>query len=75
MVSNSKYRFNSPRSFPEGAEKKLFFNSDNKKFLLKTNGKVTESLILLFFWLGVLQLSVGGWWWRGAETLVSGRLK
>ena len=35
--------------FPERVNKSLFFDSDIKKSLLKTNGGETESLILLFF--------------------------
>ena len=49
VVSGLQYYFGSPGSFPEGVYKSLFFNSDIKNFLLKTNGGETESLILLFF--------------------------
>ena len=54
VVSNIEYNLRSPGSFPKGVYKNLFFNSDIKNFSLKTNGGETESLILSFFFFGVL---------------------
>ena len=54
VVSNIEYNLRSPGSFPKEVYKNLFFNSDIKNFPLKTNGGETESLILSFFFFGVL---------------------
>ena len=48
-ISNSEYNFSNKGLFSKEANKNLFFNSDTKNFLLKTNGGETEILILLFF--------------------------
>ena len=41
-------------SISRGQEINLPFNSDIVNFLLKTDGEVLESLMLLFFWFRVL---------------------
>ena len=49
IVINLEYNIGDSGPFPEVVNKSLFFNSNIKSFLLKTNGGETESLILLFF--------------------------
>ena len=58
LVSSLEYYFGDPGSFPEGVSKSLFFSSDIKKFLLKTNGGETEPNFVIFF-----SLECFNCWW------------